>query len=75
MDIQLLGLGTIVVERVVEDGVNVLPLGLPHASHVDEDEVVGVHVLQRGTVFGNHGAVHGLIQRHDFLTSLHRVSG
>lgn len=62
LHVELFSGGAIVVQRAVEDGVDILLLRLPHAGHVDEHEVVGDDAAERRAVLLYHRTVHQLIE-------------
>lgn len=44
-------LSTVIIERSVGDSPDVLRLGLTHPGHMDEDEIVGVDLVQQTALF------------------------
>ena len=66
-DLRLLVHRRVVVERAVGDGIEVLPLRLPHTGHVDKHKVVGVNPAEGRRIFGHHGIVHCGVEFPDLL--------
>ena len=72
--VQLLRLGTVVIERALADGFQIDCLRLLHACHVGQHEVVGMQFVECCDILGYHRLVHLLVEFPDLALIVHRVS-